>query len=157
MRIYLFVKPYQLSSRNIYKKTNRTKHSREQTNRPLHLSPLTPHVSRKKAYSAQRGRCFICDRQGNQHTNYHHLSFETTQSSQHGGPTIQVNICPSRYQQPPSVSSLPRGHAGTPGGKDSLKSIQTFAIDKPISLTLPSDLWDYCSASDPHPDTARNR
>lgn len=34
-------------------------------------------------------------------------------------PTIQVNICPSCYQQPPSVSSLPWGRAGTPGGEES--------------------------------------
>lgn len=164
MQISLCVTPYQPPSRNIYKKTPRNKHNRGETHRPRLPSPHTPHdyttqlhhTTRKKACSAQRGRCFICDRHVNQHTPL--PPFETAQSSQHGGvpqfKSTSVHPATNSHRVSPHFHRdvLARLLVRSPRSAS-----EHLPWTKPIAVTLPSSLRDGCFASDPHPDTARNR
>lgn len=122
-----------------------------------HRSPVPKHhTTRKKACSAQRGRCFICDRHINQHTQL--PPFETAQSSQHGGvPQFKST----------SVHPATNSHRGSPHVRRDVPACllvrsprsasEHSPWTKPIAVTLPSSLRDGCFASDPHPDTVRNR
>lgn len=111
-----------------------------------HRFPVpTHHTTRKKACSAQRGRCFICDRHVSQHTQL--PPFETAQSSQHGGipqfKSTSVHPATNSHRVSPHFHRdvLARLLVRSPRSAS-----EHSPWTKPIAVTLPSSLRDSCFA-----------